>query len=63
MKATLRIPNVTPPGVCEQRLVYLEQGVDQAKLLISGGDCARAAQHSTAFHMNALALNDMPVGQ
>lgn len=47
----------------EQRLVYLENIIDQAKNTIVGGDCARAAQHCTIHHAAALAMGDMPVGR
>ena len=47
----------------EQRLVYLESVIDEAKNSITGGDCARAAQHSTVFHGKALAMEDMPAGR
>lgn len=63
VKNTMRIPDVAAPGVMEQRLVYLENIVDEAKNTIAGGDCARAVQHSSTFHGPALALEDMPVGR
>lgn len=63
VKTNLRVPNVIPPGVMEQRLVYLENIIDQAKTTIVGGDCARAAQHTTVYHAAALAMEDMPVGR
>lgn len=63
VKANLRIPEVQPPGVVEQRLLYLENVIDQAKNTIVGGDCARAVQHTTTFHPAAIAMEDMLVGQ
>ena len=63
VKTHLRLRQVVPPGVGQQRLVYLEELIDQAKDTIVGGDCARAAQHSTIHHVAALALQDMPVGR
>lgn len=62
VKAHLKVPNVVPPGVGEQRLLYLEEIINQAQLTIVGGDCARAVQHTTTFHVDALALNNMSVG-
>lgn len=62
VRTHLGIPPVAAPGVIEQRLVYLEQIIDDAKNSIVGGDCARAAQHSTIHHATAIALGDMPVG-
>lgn len=62
-KSHIRLPNVMPPNVMEQRINYLERIIDEAKASIVGGDCARAAQHSTIFHARALRLEDMPVGR
>lgn len=63
VKTNLRVPEVVAPGIQEQRLQYLEEIIDISKETIMGGDCARAAQHSTTFHAAALALEEMPVGQ
>lgn len=62
-KTHLRVPQVVAPGVVEQRLVYLEEIIDAAKETITGGDCARAMQHTTIFHAPALAMEDMLVGR
>jgi hypothetical protein len=43
VKTNLRIPTVNPPGVVEQRLLYL---IDQAMNTIVGVDCALAFQHT-----------------
>lgn len=58
VKRQLRIPNVEPPGVIEQRLVYLEGIIDQAK-----NTERRAVQHTTIHHAAALAREDMHVGR
>lgn len=63
VKTNLRIPNVIPPGVVEQRLVYLEGLVDQAMNTIVGGDCARAVQHTSVHHPAALRMENMQVGR
>lgn len=63
VKTHLQGPHVEAPHVIEQRLVYLEAIIDEAKDTIVGGDCARAAQRTTAHHAAALAMNDMPVGR
>ncbi|XP_036324932.1 uncharacterized protein LOC118738120 [Rhagoletis pomonella] len=63
VKTTLRIPIVNGAGLCEQRLQYLEKTVDDAKLKLSGGDCARAVQHTTTVHADALALQNIGVGE
>ena len=62
IKNRLRIPMVEVPGVGEQRLVYLEEVIDEAKGIIVGGDCGRAAQHTTVYHAAALGMEDMQVG-
>ena len=46
----------------EQRLVHLENIIDQAKNTIGGSICARAVQHTTIHHPAALAMEDMPLG-
>lgn len=61
-KNNIRIPSVTGPGLMEQRLVYLEEIIDQAKNTVAGGDCARAVQHCSIHQAVALAMNNMPVG-
>lgn len=61
-KTHMRVPDVVAPGLMEQRLQYLEDAIDSAKDSITGGDCARAVQHSSTFHHAALMLNDMRVG-
>ena len=50
-------------GVVEQRLQHLEEVIDVAKETVTGGDCTRAAQHSTVHHGAALALANMVVGR
>lgn len=61
-KSNIRIPEVIPPGVGAQRVAYLEDAIDRAIAMITPNDCARAVQHSTIFHSDALAMNDMSVG-
>ena len=62
VKNSIRIPIVSPPGVGEQRLVYLEEAIDEAKALISGGDCGRAVVHAASFYTDAMNCVDMRVG-
>lgn len=62
-KNNIRVPNVSGPGIIEQRLVYLEDIIERAMNTITGGDCTRAVQHCTVHQANALAMNDMAVGQ
>lgn len=63
VKTYITVPQVAAPGVVEQRLLYLESLIDQARDTITGGDCARAAQHTTVHHAAALAMQDMLVGR
>lgn len=63
VKSAMGIPQVNPPNVGEQRLVYLEARIEDAKALVTAGDCSRAIQHSSTFHQSALQMEDMPVGQ
>lgn len=62
VKENLRIPEVVGRGLQEQRLIYLERIVDEAKNTIVGGDCARSTQHAISFNAAVLANEDMPVG-
>lgn len=62
VKTHLRIPQVAPPELGEQRLQYLEAAIDAAQATVTNGNCARAVQHSTTFHQAALELQDMAVG-
>lgn len=62
VKSAVQIPQVEGPGLQEQRLVYLEGLVNEAKNSITAGDCARAAQHASSFFNSALDMEDMNVG-
>lgn len=59
VKNNMSIPDVAATGVIQQKLVYLENIVDEAINTIARGDCARTVQHSSTFHAPALALEDM----
>ncbi len=62
VKNHLRVPQVEAPGVGKQRLVYLENIVDQAKDKIVADDCANAIRHTKSFHSAAIAMDDMCEG-
>ena len=62
VKSSIRIPHVEPLGVGEQRLAYLEHAIDDAIPTITNGDCTRSVQHTTTFHNDVLALQDMRPG-
>ena len=59
----LRIPEVTRTANTEQRLMYLEEAIDEAKVLISGGDCGRAVAHAASFYADTMNLTDTHVGE
>lgn len=63
VKRNNRVPVVHPPGVMEQRLVYLELLIQNALGEVTTADCTRSIQHSVTFHPLALGLMDMPVGR
>ena len=59
----LRVPQVQGLGVGEQRLSYLEEVVQNSLNQLNDQICVRAVQHSTTFHADVMALNDLRVGQ
>lgn len=62
IKRNSRIPQVLPPEVMEQRLVYLGGLIRMALAEVTVGDCSRCIQHTSTFHSQALNMIDMPVG-
>ena len=62
VKSQLRVPEVEPPRVGEQRIAHLERCIEEAMATITNGDCSRAAQHSTTFQSDVLELRDMRPG-
>lgn len=63
IKERMRVPDVAAPGVGEQRLVYVENLIDEALLTVTGQNCVHAVQHSTSFFAAALNTEDMQVGR
>lgn len=63
VKRNNRVPEVHPPGVMEQRMVYLELLIQNALREVTTADCTRSIQHSVTFHPLALGMMDMPVGR
>ena len=56
------MPQVQGFGVGEQRLAYLEEVVQSYSLnQFNDKICFCAVQHSTAFHADVMALNDLRV--
>jgi transposase len=62
VKGNIRVPQVVPPNVGEQRLLYLENIIENSKLRVTDNHCVRAYQHTTTFHGDIMALLDVPVG-
>lgn len=62
VKQQMRVPQVQPPRVGEQRLVYVEEAIDDAMEQITAGDIVNAGQHAHGFFQRALNLEDMDVG-
>ena len=68
LKLHVRTHMAVPPTVAgtgtltEQRLQYLETLISNAQESIVGGDCTRAATHTTTFHTAITNLEDVPVG-
>ena len=63
VRRELRVPQVQGFGVGEQRLAYLEEVVQSSLNQLNDQICVRAVQHSTTFHADVMALNDLRVGQ
>lgn len=57
-----RVPEVTIPGVMEQRIVYLENLIEEAIPQVTISDCANAIQHASTFFAMAINYEDMPAG-
>ena len=63
VKSELRVPQVQGLQMGEQRLVYLENIVQESINGLSDQLRSRAHQHTTAFHSKAMNFEDMSVGQ
>ena len=61
-KSKIRVPTVAGPGLSEQRILYMEGIIEEAKNTVVGGDCARAVQHCSVHQAAALLMEDMQVG-
>lgn len=63
VKNQMRVPQVSPPNVGEQRLQYVENLIDSAMASVTNEDCNNAAQHANSFFPAALAQENMLVGR
>lgn len=62
VKSNLRIPEIQGPNIGEQKLQYLEGTVNGGIDALNNALCARSCQHSTTFHGQVMALENVNVG-
>ena len=62
VKRRMRVPEVAPPRVGEQRLRFVEDLIDNAVATLTVEDCVRSAQHTNGFFPAVLAEEDMQPG-
>ena len=62
LKQGMRVPQVQPPRVGEQRLAYVQGLIDESMGLITVQDIVNSCQHALGFFQRALNLEDMEVG-
>jgi len=62
VKQLMRIPEVSPPQLGEQRLQYVENIIDQAMETITVRDVVHSCQHAQGQYAAALNMEDMDVG-
>ena len=62
LKQQMRVSQVQPPGVGEQRLAYVQGLIDDSMGIITVQDIVNACQHAQGFFQRALNLEDMEVG-
>lgn len=62
VKQHMRVPDVQPPRVGEQRLQYVEGLIDQALQIITPNDIVSSCQHSNGFFPAALNMEDLSPG-
>ena len=62
VKRHMRLPAIVPPGVGEQRLVYVENKIDDAIGTITIQDCVMCAQHAQGFFNPVTRMEDMAPG-
>ena len=58
----MRVPEVQPPRVGEQRLAYVQGLIGESLGLIIVQDIVNSCQHTQCFFQRALNLEDMEVG-
>ena len=62
VKNQMRLPNVMPPAVGEQRLSFVESHIDIVMGQVSNRVCANSCQHAPGIFATALNGENMPVG-
>ena len=62
LKQRMRVPQVQPPRVGEQRLAYVQGLIVESMGLITAQDIVNSCQHAQGFFQCPLNLEDMKVG-
>ena len=62
LKQRMRVPQVQPPRVGEQRLAYVQGLIDESMGLITVQDIVNSCQHALGFFQRVLNLDDMASG-
>ena len=62
LKQRMRVPQVQPPRVGEQRLAYVQGLIVESMGLITAQDIVNSCQHAQGFFQRALNLEDKGVG-
>ena len=63
IKTEMKVPNVIPPAIVEQRLAFVETLIDRAMIQVTNRDCANCCQHAQGFFNSAINGEDMQVGR
>ena len=63
VKNQMKVPNVMPPAVGEQRLAFVETLIDRAMGQVTNRDCANCCQHAQGFFRAVLNGENMQVGR
>ena len=58
----MRVPQIQPPRVGEQRMAYVQGLIVESMGLITAQDIVNSCQHAQGFFQRALNLEDKGVG-
>ena len=62
VKNEMKVPNVIPPAIGEQRLAFVEALIDRAMCQVTNRDCANCCQHAQSFFNAVINGEDMQAG-